>query len=246
MINAQVSHTLQLTIEKLDGGFISDVEQKRRIYRSFSDIEDAIDLKEVINKLEDNEYNLCISIMPKGEIIQQPEQEEEIEDDGLSLLERAKKNGIIKPADTFSPYPVTTKEEDNVIRVTLKTAYSIDKLRKINWGDLDSRLSLSMAEKALISGMKHSSIYSVWGKAVSGKFQFQSSVSRIGMTILAQYYEKQLGSTAPIIKERDEKLIEALLAEIKELESLNNHGTGWTKASIITNSVAKMRKLLIQ
>lgn len=252
-------HSLRVEIEKLDGGYISNITGKRRIYRDAVDIEEAIDIRTVLNKVEDSEYILSIGLVPKEEYvctvrgedmitsnkILEMAKDPQLEDEGLSVYEKAKRDGTIQPADVFNPEPIKPVVDPNKpIVVDMNTCYTIDQLSNINWSEYDKVVKLSMHEKADISGIVYSTMYNAWNKIVAGTFQWQSVSTRIGMTILAQYYEKIIDKKKRkddgVPPRNDKRLMEV----VTEIELLCKGGL--IKPNVLLKKVEQFKKLLIQ
>lgn len=241
--------TLRVEIEKLDGGYISNViNKKRRIFKNALDIDDAIDLKTILGSVEDDEYMLNIDLIPKDRYQEFLDSynvgaTQALEDE-LSLLEQAKIDGVIQPADTFDPHIIKKKEDLHVIAIDAKTAYPAARLKQINWKSYDEQLPLSTQEKAIIMGVKNGNMYQLWRTAVAGKALYHTAANRIGFTTLAKYYESNLGFRTNQ-KDSVDKLVTELLAHVREIELLAAKAA-WTKSSALGTIVGKMRGLLIK
>jgi hypothetical protein len=243
-----LGHSMSVEIEKLDGGFISNVTGKRRIYKDAHDIEDSINLGSTLNTVDDNEYILSIALIPKNQVIAVTQEEHVInEDDGLSILERAKRDGIIQPADVFNPEP-SKPVVDNTkpIAITAANAYNISQLQAIPWLQYDKDIPLTNRERSDISGITYSTMYGLWLKLEAGTFQWQSINTRIGMTILAKYYEKLIDKKfhAPLPPDvpaptNSKRLLE-ILSELELVATTNK----FVKASVLSRKILEMKKLI--
>jgi len=60
--NVSKSQSLRLSLEKLDGGFISDITGKRRIYQHADEVVDMLNMNKIVGKLDHAEYKLHIDI----------------------------------------------------------------------------------------------------------------------------------------------------------------------------------------
>ncbi len=237
--------SLRVEIEKLDGGYISNVTGKRRIFNNPFDIDDAIDMKSILSQIKENEYILSIDLVPKDKYQIPLIEEEKVEDiSPLSILEQAKRDGIIQPAEKFNPeFSKKGVIEDNSIAITVNNCYSIAELQAINWTKYDKEIPLSNSEKSKISGIKDSTFYNLWVKVAAGTFQWQSVGTRIGMTILAKYYEK-------IIEKKEKKFSipprndKRLLELITEIELLAKSSV--VKSNVLLKKTDQIKKLLIQ
>lgn len=236
-INAGFS--LNVEVEKLDGGFISNITGKRRIYKNALDIDEAIDIKRVLGDVEENEYVLNIHLFPKnGEL---EIHTNDILDGQENLLEKAKDAGIIQEAEKFNPYGNMPKEDDLTapIVVTAKNAYSSAKLKSINWQELHDQLPMTVPEKAIICNFNKTSMYSLSAKMLKGEAKFQLPTTRIAATILAQFYERNLG-----VRNTTKDKFDAILSELRELELLTGKGSH-IKSKDVSLVIGKIRRLII-
>jgi hypothetical protein len=87
-------------------------------------------------------------------------------------------------------------------------------------------------------------MYQLWRTAVSGKALYHTAANRIAFTILAKYYESQLGMRTTQ-KDNVDKLTTEMLALIREMEIMASKAQ-WVKSSAIGPVIGKMRKLLTQ
>ncbi len=256
-----LGHSMSVEIEKLDGGFISNVTGKRRIYKDAHDIEDSINLGSTLSKIEDNEYVLSIELIPKDQYvcptvgaetitsnkILEMAKDPQLEDDGLSVYERAKRDGVIQPADVFNPEP-SKPVVDNTkpIAITAANSYSIAQLQAVPWVQYDKDMPLTKREKSDISGITSTTMYALWNKIEAGTFQWQSINTRIGMTILAKYYEKLIDKKlhAPLPPDVPAPTNSKRLLEIlNELELVANTNK-FVKASVVSRKILEMKKLI--
>ncbi len=254
-------HSMKVEIEKLDGGFISNVSGKRRIYKEASDIEDYIALGPLLNKSEDNEYILSIDLVPKEQYvcptvgaemitsnkILEMAKDLQLEDDGLSVYERAKRDGIIKPADEFNPVkPTVTEDTTKPIAINEFNSYTIAQLNAVPWAKYEKEIPLSSKERSDISGINASTMYNLWNKVMAGTFQWQSVNTKIGMTILAKYYERVLDKKTNTVLPADVPAptnSKRLLEILDELELVVNTNK-FVKASIVSRKILEMKKLI--
>jgi hypothetical protein len=241
--------SIRVEIEKLDGGYISNVTGKRRIYKDAHDIDDAININGMLAKIEESEYMLAIDLVPK-ELYQDFLNGADIlnsgttEDTGMSLKDKAIAAGIIKKADEFNPYTAPVEPDiHSPIVVTPKNAYSSSKLKSLPWKDYNEQHDLTIVEKAEICGVKKENMYQLWNNVIKGVAKFQSPDNRIAFTILAQYYERHLGIKNNT-KDQMESLKASLLSQLRELELLTSHNA-YTKSSAVATHIGKMRKLLL-
>jgi len=244
--------SIRVEIEKLDGGYVSNITGKRRIYKDAHDIDDAININGMLSKIEESEYMLAIDLVPKelyqdflnGADVLNLGTTEDTDDDGMSLKDKAIANGIIKKADEFNPYTAPVEPDiHSPIVVTNKNAYSSSKLKSLPWKDYHDQYDLTIVEKAEICGVKKENMYQLWNNVVKGVAKFQTPGNRVAFTILAQYYERHLGIKNST-KDQIEALKTGLLAQLRELELLASHNN-YTKSSAVATHVGKMRKLLL-
>jgi hypothetical protein len=162
----------------------------------------------------------------------------------LSAYEQAKADGIIKPADKFDPLPAKPILEDKPIKVTISNCYSIAQLQAVDWAKYDKEMPLTVQEKSDISGINYSTLYNLWQKVIAKRFQWQSIGTRIGMTVLAQYYEQMIEKKKRKdegVPPRNDKRLMELVAEVE----LMCKG-GMVKSNLITKKMEQFKKLLIQ
>jgi len=237
--------SIRLQLESLKGGYISDISGERTIYKDSYEILECLDLETIINRLEPNQYHLNIDIIPKSEY-----------DDYVDLLalhkkveepvmtyEEAKASGLIQ-VEKFNPNPVVEpKPIEKEIKVTAETAYKAGKLKQIDWKMFDEELPLTNAEKMEISGMSSQAMYNQFRKAKAGTASFHLSETRIGMTILAKYYEANLGIRTSQ-KDTIDLLKKQVLDTIREVELLTSNNK-FVKSSAIIAKLADLRKNFI-
>jgi hypothetical protein len=121
-------------------------------------------------------------------------------------------------SEKFNPIKKVEEEESlNEIKVDISNAYSIGRLKAINWGELHEQLPMLPSEITAITGMNTTTLYASLPKARKGEFSFQNTTTRIGFTILAKYYEKTLDIRTST-KESTEKMKETMLNCIREIE----------------------------
>jgi hypothetical protein len=86
-------------------------------------------------------------------------------------------------------------------------------------------------------------MYNLWNKVEAGTFQWQSINTRIGMTILAQYYEKRSEKKEKregIPPRNDTRLMEI----VREIELMCKGGM--VKSNLILKKTEQFKKLLIE
>lgn len=231
-------YSLNGEIEKLDGGYISNLEGKRKIYKFATDIDEAINIGDIIGKLEEKEYVINIELVPKYPI------DVDIHITPENILQRAKEEGIIQ-VEKFNPYPNAPKEEDldAPIVVTAKNAYSSGKLSSIDWKKYHEELPMSVSEKALICNFNKVSMYGLSKKLIDGNAKFHLTGTRIAATILAKFYERNLG-VRHSHKDKLEMISTEILGVLRDLEltvSKSNHYSG----KDVSLAVGKIRKMLL-
>lgn len=241
--------SLRVEIEKLDGGFISNISGKRRIYKNSVDIDEAIDIKDVLDKMDENEYMLNIDLVPKEQYIASISKEaviddafelNKITDSNLSILEQAKKDGVIQPAEKFNPNKLIVSDA-----LPKEPCYSIAQLNAVPWKKYDDEVPLTIREKSDIAGIIDSTMYNLWPKVAGKTFQWQSIKTKEGMTKLAKYYEK---ATAPkpipareIPTPRNDKRLMEVVTEIELMCK-----SSMVKSTMLLKKVEQFKKLLIQ
>jgi len=241
------SQSLRLSIEKLDGGYISDITGKRKIYQHADEVVDMLNMNKIIGRLEHAEYKMNIDIVhidDHQEYLDMEDLRANYKQEAAMSIEEAKECGIIEEAPKFNPMPTEPVLDLHApIKVTMTNAYTTARLKSIDWKSFDEQLPMTVPEKAKICGMNTTSLYSTWVKVLNGKMEYQRTPTRIAMTILAMYYEKHLGIRTST-KEQCEKMKEDVLKLIRDIELI-----GDKKSHVKTTDVAKklveMRKILM-
>jgi hypothetical protein len=245
--NTTVNKSIRVIVEKLEGGYISDATGKRKIYRQTDDILEDIGFHDILDTIGNDEYHVSIDVMPKDQYNDTMDLMKLVALEGPQdnmTLEDAKANGIIEGADKFNPIPKIAEPDIHApIKVTVANAYSMARLTSIDWAKMHEELPLLPSEVTKITGMNTTSLYSSLPKARSGKFTFSNTSTRIGFTILAQYYEKNLGIRTST-KEACELMKEQLLKSIREIELMSN-GKSHVKSSDVAKKLIEMRKVLM-
>lgn len=239
--------SIRVQLEKLDGGYISNVSGKRSIYRSTDDILDVLDIPSMFNTLEENEYHLNIDLVPKDKM------EDYVDlialNNNISIVEehlsyqQAKELGIIQGADEFNPHTHTEESIEKVIKVTADNAYHIGRLKSIDWNCYDEQLPMTNAERTKIGGISSQAMYNQWRKAKEGKASFHQTNTRVAFTILAKYYEANLGVRS-CTKDKLALLKADMLKALRELET-TALAAKFVKCSVVSKSINEMRKHLL-
>jgi hypothetical protein len=244
------SKTIRFALEKLEGGFVSDAEGKRKVYSDANDVLDVVNIPKIVSRLDHAEYMVNISVIHKDEHqdildLIDLQSNYKAEEGEAWTIEKAKEAGLIQ-VEKFDPNAnCAPADGDDVlkdIKVTVKNAYSVSRLKSLPWGEWHDQLHMSIPEKAKIAGLNATSFYSMWTNMVNGKALYQNSKSRIGCTILAMYYERSLGVRTST-KEQCELLKENMLKELREIEILTDQK--FVKSSLIVKKIAEMRKMLM-
>jgi hypothetical protein len=239
--------SVRVLVEKLDNGFISDAEGKRRIYNDTTEIIQAVGMNSILDKIDQNEYRLNIDLIPKEEYedyVDAVAFGEKMKEEETLSLQKAKEQGIIE-CEKFSPFKIKHEvEPDTEIKITAANCYTVARLRAINFSELDAQLPLTNTEKAKICGISIGTMYGLWKKVISGNSKYQLSSTRIAMTILAKYYEKNLNIRTST-KDQHEQLKSSLLESIREIELMTD-GNKFIKSSELSKKINEMRKLLMK
>ncbi len=251
--------TLKATVEKLDGGYISNVTGKRKIFKNSTDIDEAINIASIFSDMDDQEYVLSIKLIStedynpledheeeEEEVVQAPANDAVQGDGKINYLEQAKEQGIIV-TEQYNP----VKEAAHVVEdlgapivVDIKSSYSVSKLKSIPWAKWDLDHTLTLQQKSDISGMAYNSLYVLWKKMCNHKASYERAETRVKMTTLAKYYEKHLGlkSTA---KEQMDELKKVTLKILRDLE-VTAGANKYTKSSEVMKKIVEMRKELLK
>lgn len=255
MNNQKTRHSQVIQIEKLDGGYISDILGKRKIYGNSLILENDINIKNVVNDLEEGDYILNINIVPKNEFVDNiikegeafynkstPEEADETKKVNEPGWAQAVKDGIIEKADKFNPINYNP-DLGGTISVNLANCYTIDELTKFDWKGADAKIPLSYSEKSQITGIKDSNLHNLWPKISGGKYQWTVLDTRIKMTILAKYYQQKLEKKAKIesLPPRNDKRLMEVVTEIELLCK-----SSMVKSNVLLKKVEQFKKLLIQ
>jgi hypothetical protein len=238
--------SFRFQLEKLDGGFISDLTGKRKIYKDANEIVDMLSLEDILKKVSDDVYHLNIDLVQKDRMedyldlaaLYTEEKAKEV-----SLYDEAKAEGIIEGADEFNPDKPVEEEECKSIKVTASNAYSAARLKSLDWAYFEEHLPLTASEKAAICGGSASTVYQQFVKAKTGKATFNLTKTRIGFTILAKYYEANLGIRTST-KDQLDQLKENMLATLRELELIASTNK-FTKSTEVNKKINEMRKHLL-
>lgn len=247
ILDAPSVKSIRVVVEKLDNGYISNAEGKRKIYNEVKEIVKAIGMNGILDDIQENEYKINIDVVPKEEyenyadiitFSKQVKLEEKL------TLEKAKQIGLIAreyniPIDKVEQ----PKESDFEIKVTAENAYTIARLKSINFNSFDEQLPLSITEKANICGVNYATMHGLWKKTKEGKATFQLKSSRIAMTILSKYYEKNLNIRTST-KDQIEQLKKDVLKGLREMELLTDKNS-FVKSSELSKKITEIRKLLI-
>jgi len=237
------SQSLKLGLEKLEGGYISDVSGKRKIYKDADAVLEGLNLYNVVDKLDHAQYHMNIQIIHNDDY-QDFVDLTALHSKEVSNLAEAKEAGVIEEAVKFNPFPKVAEPDLTApIKVTAANAYSIGRLKAINWKQLHEDLPMLPSEITALTGMNTTTLYASLPKARKGLFTFQNTQTRIGFTILAQYYEKTLGLRTST-KDSCEKMKEDMLKMIREIEVISS-GKPFVKTSEVTKRLIEMRKTLL-
>jgi len=243
---AETKKSFRIKLEKLDGGFISDITGKRKIHRDEYEVSDTIDFNNILKSVDEGEYHLNIDFMTQEQHIEHLELMNTIalgKEEQMSLQE-AKESGLIE-TEKFNPNKSLPNDDEwsKEIRVNIGNAYSAERLRNIDWKMIEEKMPMTNAEKCKICGMNKNTMYTVWNAARKGKATFNIGTTRVAMTILAKYYEAHLGLRTST-KDQLEKLKEDMLATLRELE-LAAGEVKFIKSGDVIKKIAEMRKQLL-
>jgi hypothetical protein len=217
---------VKVHIEKITNGYLfteTGEEDKKR--KSFTDSKkNVFDLLlnggEVKNLLEsDSENDIMLEITCY-----------DIESAGSETIENLRDQLVQK--EVFDPFKNNQINEVELrLSVNKTNAYSVQRLQSIDFISLDAQLPMSHVRKAEISGMHQATFYANWTTIKKGNPVFASPQARVGMTILAKYYELALGVRSSKKDELD-RITDGIKIEIGHLEELFNK-----RAHIPSNSV---------
>jgi len=238
--------SISIVVEKLDGGYIANPGGKRRIFKQADDIMDTIGVDKILDDMDNEEYQLDIRFIPKKDyvdadaliaLLNSPSEES-------LTLENAKKEGIIEPVAKFNPLPNVIEDDiDAPIKITLANAYTPAQLKAIPWQEYDAQVPLNAGDKAKIAGIKPGSFYTTWNKIINDKMEYQRTPTRIGMTMLAKYYERVL-NIRTTTQDKCQLMKDNLTKLIRDIEMLTN-GKSHIKSSEVSTKLVAMRKELL-
>jgi len=245
MTKPEIQKTFRFEIEKMEGGFVSDITGKRKIHKDAYEIDEEVNLRRMFDSVPNDLYYLNIDFLTKTEYDERIGLLDAIKEEHLSV-EQAKEQGIIEPADKFNPYKETTPEEFDIknIKVDHSNCYSSGRLKSIDWRAYHKLLPLTNTERCNISGANPNTMYNAWTSALKNKASFHNKDTRVTFTILSKYYEAHTGIRTSS-KDQIIKLKEDMLRTINELELMAKMSKGFVKAKDITNKLDEMKKHLI-
>jgi hypothetical protein len=159
-------------------------------------------------------------------------------------LQGAKEAGIIE-CEKFNPLPAPVEPDLKApIAVNAGTAYSIERLKAINWADMHKQVFLQPSEITKLTGMNTTTLYASLPKVRKGDFSFQHAATRVGFTILAQYYEKTLGIRTST-KDMCEQMKTDMLECIREIELMGSTQK-FLKTSEVMKKLSAVRNTLLK
>ena len=198
--------SITLEVERISNGYlftenIDQVQGKKSFNENKSSLFEILRDSEAIGGLIENDEDIMLIEVIRHDISTQPL---------LAETTKVMLEGIVEKKK-YNPFP-TKKEEDALrLSVTVNNCYSIEKLKKFDFLELNKEVFISDKRKAEIMGMKFATFLSAWSKVRNNTATFQHATTRKYFTILAKYYEIVLGVSAT---KKDE--IEKLRFGIKE------------------------------
>ena len=245
-ITENQTQIVKVLIEKLDGGFISNATGRRAIHKDAYSVADALGIEDMIKAMPNEEYHLDVVFTPKNiykeyeDLIALALDKEEL------TLESAKELGIIESGEVFNPYkvnPVDIQDTQGPIKIDAKNCYGPSRLKAIDWKSLKEQVDMPISELAGIAGLNKQTFYNTWANIMLGKYTYQRVEIRIGLTILAKYFEKTL-DVRTSTKEQCEKMKDDLNKMIRELEIMGS-GKSHIKTSDVQKKLIEMRKVIL-
>lgn len=236
--------SIRVNLEKLDGGYISDAKGTRKIYAKKSEILEDIGMPSILDGILHDEYKLHIDLIPKEKFddyvdamnfgIQAKEQEKSNKELVDELVEK----------NTYNPFKSgSTEEFSKEIKIDGKNCYSTARLKSIDWQQFNEKLPMTIVEMSEVSGVPKTALYSIMASIKKGTYTFTSKNARIGLTILAKFYEANLGIRTTI-KENNDLMKQTLLNNIREIELMNTK-SGFIKYTEIAKKLGEMKKILL-
>jgi hypothetical protein len=205
---------IKIEVKKISNGFLftetcSESQEKLTFKESKSNVFDLLkDNEEYIEFIENEDDYLLVEVALHNVSQKTPEP------DINSLREKV----VVK--EVYNP--VKTKDIDlNELRlsVTKNNCYSAERLASIDFKALDQQLPMSFVKRAEIAGAKSQTIYSMYSRILKNTATFQTTQSRIYMTVLAKYYEMVLQIRSSK-KDELERVTDGIRDEIKNLDAL--------------------------
>lgn len=205
--------SFKIYVEKISNGYLStnivnDVDMQKTFNQEKPNFHDLLKENKIVEQLMGSKEEKQLFEIIKHDLeFSTPEK----------TIDQLKKEVIQQ--EKFSPFK---HKEINVnelrLSVTKKNAYSIERLKAIDWVDLDKQLPLSMQSKAEIVGKGYGTLHATLKKAGKGECLFQSIDTRMYMTVLAKYYEAVLG----VRSSKKDELDKLKIAINDQIEALND------------------------
>lgn len=235
--------SIRINLEKLDGGYISDVKGTRKIYAKKSDVIEDIGINNILDGITHNEYRLHIDLVPKEKY----EDYVDAMEFGIQVQEQKKSNAELTEEliekNKFNPIKSESNAIDLNIKIDEKNCYTAARLKAIDWKKFHEEMPLTAEEKADIAGITRQNMYFTWSSIMKGKALFQVKKTRIAFTILAKFYEANLGVRSST-KEQNELLKDKMLKSIREIQLLENK-SGFIQFKELAKKLAEMQKILL-
>jgi hypothetical protein len=159
-------------------------------------LSDKVLLEALEQSLENESMDLSIvlskTVSPHGEIHRRKQE--------MKTIEQLKSEGIIEPAKTFDPKEIKQQvllpidNEGNILpeKITAENAYSVKRLKSINFTKLFTETKFKDKELAEVAGIEVVQTFSSLKRNIRlGTTSFSRTTTRISCTKLAKFFEEQ-------------------------------------------------------
>ncbi len=207
---------ITIVVEKISNGYLfTETKDSTNISKTFKDTKDDLfsflKKNETIGGVIDNDDDMVIL-----DIIRQDIKIGDVPIDTKNLLEN------VVEKEKFNPFKTKEINLDELrLSINKQNCYSQEKLKEIDFFELDRQLPMSNAKKAEICGVKTGTFFSTYNNLKKGTMNFATVDVRIYMTVLAKYYEMSLG-IRHLKKEEIERITNDVKVQIHNLQEIVN------------------------
>lgn len=207
---------VRIEIEKISNGYLfsdftENIPGEKRFEPEKTNLFKILKNNEAIGGLIENDDQTIILEVIRHDVPTAPV-EPEIGDLKDSVVEKTK----------FNPFPNKPLDENELrLSVNINNAYSAERLRKIDWLDLQAKLPMKLKRIAEICGKSYPTLFNTYSKIKKGNPTFHHKEQRIYMTVLAKYYESVLGVQSSK-KDEIDKIKSEVMEQIESLTEIFN------------------------